>query len=290
MNGINVNGTKVNGINGLLHNSVSATKVSIENHVYPKLFKVVHKDLFNVSGDNQENNSSEKQNGEQNWEFFLNYKFDNIEDDAKAFSAKEVKESDRSDDHKTVRKGFDKDISKIEKSNGLEEHWKETVRNQSKSFPELFPKLENFKVSSPSLRSFHQSLSSLPNFSDRVDITSDQNPNSMTPPHFNTSNLNDSELEDSALYSVHDVNITHEDKSVAFVCIVRIAALLFVSLSVTLICVLGSIPEQYPDNINKLLVREDRDTTRVQENGISFVSTKFKAPTPNIKKMSSVHD
>ena len=80
MNGINVNGKKVNGINGLLHNSVSANTVPIENHVYPKLFKVVQKDLFNVSGDNQENKSSRKQNGEQNWEFFLNYKFGNLEE------------------------------------------------------------------------------------------------------------------------------------------------------------------------------------------------------------------
>jgi hypothetical protein len=46
--------------------------------------------------------------------------------------------------------------------------------------------------------------------------------------------------------------------------------------------VLGSIPEQYPDNMDKLLVREDRDTSRVEENGISFDCTKFKAPAPNI--------
>lgn len=201
-----------------------------------------------------------------------------------------MKESDRSDGQKTVRKGSDKNTSKTENSNGFGEPWKETAKNQSQSFPELFSKLENYEVSPPSLRLFHQSLSSLPNFSDRVDITSDQNPNSMTPPHFNTSNLNDSELEDSALYSVHDVNITHEDKSVAFVCIVRIAAVLFVSLSVTLICVLGSIPEQYPDNMDKLLVREDRDTSKVEENGISFVSTKFKAPAPNIKKIISANN
>ena len=288
MNGINVNGTKVNAINSLLHNSFSATNVPIENHVYPKLFKVVHKDLFNVSGDNQENNSS-RQNGEQNWEFFLNYKFGNLEDDAKVFSAKDGKESDRSDDQKRVRKGFDKDISKIENSNGLEEHLKEIERNQSKSFPELFPRLENDKVSSPSLRSYHQSLSSLPNFSDMIDISADLNPNSMTPPHLHTSHLSDIELEDTSIGSVHDVHITHEDKSHAFVCIVRIAAVLFVSLSVTLICVLGSIPEQYPDNMDKLLVREDRDTSKVEENGISFVSTKFKAPAPNIKNILSAN-
>jgi hypothetical protein len=216
MNGINVNGTKVNGINGLSHNSVSATKVPIETHVYPKLFKVVHKDLFNVSGYNEENNSSRKLNGEQNWEFFLNYKFGIQEDDA---ISKDLLESDKPDGHKTIRKGFDNNSYPTENSNCLEKHWKETLRIQSQSYPELFPKLENSKVSSPCMRSFHQSLSSLPN-GKSFEISSDLHRNSTTPPNLNSCHLSDIELEDTSLYSVHDIHITNMDKSHAFVCIV----------------------------------------------------------------------
>ena len=93
------------------------------------------------------------------------------------------------------------------------------------------------------------------------------------------------DMEETSIRSVHSVHVMEEDKSIAFACIVRIAAVLFVSLSVTLLCVLGNIPDQYTDNMDKVLVREDRTTSRVQESGISFVSTKFKAPAPNVKKL-----
>jgi hypothetical protein len=66
--------------------------------------------------------------------------------------------------------------------------------------------------------------------------------------------MSDTHLQDTALCEVHGVHIVQEDKSVTFGCIVRITDVLFVSLSVTLLCVLGSIPELYPDNMDKLLL------------------------------------
>ena len=71
-----------NGTNGVANKSVPT-----EDHVYPNLFKVVHKDLFNVSSAiNIENNISWKENGEKNWEFFLNFKFSKMEVSDEAFS------------------------------------------------------------------------------------------------------------------------------------------------------------------------------------------------------------
>jgi hypothetical protein len=164
-----MNGTPINGTNNIAKKLVSSNQTPNEENVYPKLFKVVHKDLFNVPGDKKENISLNK-NGENNLEIFLNFKFNNLEVfDKESTVSNNVNESDDLVSVTSIRKGsgtVSLDITNdIEGQNSflpMEE------MNQSKSFPELLSKLENSQDSSRSSKSFSPSLPSMQNLCDRV--------------------------------------------------------------------------------------------------------------------------
>ena len=280
-----MNGVKANGPNKVVKRDLSAP-TSCEDHIYPKLFKVVQKDLF-TTDHTQTGNRPE--NSENNWEFFLNLKFDKLQvNTEQVFSSISPEKGlcDQTDGQSSLRRVSDNASLGSKINNELAEtaQW-ETERNHSKSFPELFTRLEN---SNTIFKSFPPRLSSLPNFTDSLRMSlAPARSFLVTSPHDSPGPGKGWQLDDlevSQLCSVHSVHLGEREKFKAFACIVRIAAVLFVSLSVALLCLLGNIPDQYPDNMDKLLVRENRDASRMhQENGISFVSTKFKAPVPNLK-------
>ena len=296
--------TTMNGPNSVGKDVVLPSKTSREENGYPKLFKVVHKDLFNVIGDKKKReNIPLKENGANNWEFFLNFKFKSLEvtDKEHSTTSTVTKCENGSEglfcvDSTSTIKASDKIPSQLEITNDVENKKEnentfqtEKQRNRSVSFPQLCPKLHHFQDYSRSSKSFPPSLSSLQNLTDRLDGLEENQPNSLLPSSTNQTHLSGlqfQDVQDTSLCEVHGVHIIQEDKSITLQCIVRIAAVLFVSLSVTLLCVLGSIPEQYPDNIDKL-ARESRATSRLEEvpkgKEISYVSTKFKAPAPNIE-------
>ena len=284
-----MNGVKANCPNGVVKRDLSVS-TSFEDHIYPKLFKVVQKDLFTADHTPTSNKRPVgKENSENNWEFFLNLKFDKLQvNSEQVFPSISAEEGlcEGTDGQNSVERVSNAASLGSKINNELPETGKwETERNHSKSFPELFSRLEN---SNTIFKSIPPRLSSLPNFSDslRMSLAPTQS-FLVTSPHESPGPDKGWKLEDlevSQLCSVHGVHLGEREKFKAFACIVRIAAVLFVSLSVALLCLLGNIPDQYPDNMDKLLVRENRDASRMQEeNGISFVSTKFKAPLPNIR-------